>query len=56
MKVQVHMILLITSLLLWCAIYFAIRDIYRAAHSFEIIPNLHIRERLAFSLEQEGAN
>jgi hypothetical protein len=47
MKVQLHIIMLLTGLLLWGLAFHCTRDAYRAAHTAGIIPNLHIKERLS---------
>ncbi len=49
MAIRVQIIVLLTGLLMWSGIFLATRDVYRTAHSSGLIPNLHIKERLANS-------
>lgn len=47
MRLQVHLILLLSGMLLWGAAYQGTREVYKAAHTAGVIPNLHIKARLS---------
>jgi hypothetical protein len=47
MKVQVYLILLLSSVLMWAAAFQGTREVYKAAHTAGVIPNLHIKARLS---------
>jgi hypothetical protein len=46
MRIQLHIITLLTSLLLWSVAFQGTRDAYRAAHTAGFIPNLELKHRL----------
>ena len=47
MKVQLHIILLLSGMLLWALAFQGTRGVYQAAHSAGVIPNLHIKAHLS---------
>lgn len=46
MRVQVYIIATLSCLLFWGGVYHVSRDMYRAAHTAGVIPNLHIKYKI----------
>jgi hypothetical protein len=46
MRLQVYIIATLSCLLFWGGVYHVSRDVYRAAHTAGVIPNLHIKYKI----------